>query len=58
MNQYSDIGSWSKWGFWGALQNVTDDVAASPKYQGLMGFIAANPTTAQQTTLKVTGSPR
>ena len=56
MNQYSDIGVWSKWGFWGALQYLTDDVMASPKYQGLMRFISANSSTAQQTTLKAPGS--
>ena len=43
MNQYSDVGNWSKWGLWGALQYVTQDPATSPKYQGLMAFIAANP---------------
>lgn len=53
MNQYVDVSAWSKWGFWGALQNVTDDVAAAPKYQGLMSFIAANPTAVPQTTLQV-----
>jgi len=44
MLQYSDINVWSKWGFWGALQYVTQDPAASPKYQGLLDFIAAHPT--------------
>ena len=44
MNQYSDIAGWSKWGAWGSLQWVTQDPATSPKYQGLMGFIAAHPT--------------
>ncbi len=43
MNQYSDIGGWSKWGLWGSLQWVTQDPATSPKYQGLMSFIAAHP---------------
>ncbi len=43
MNQYSDIGTWSKWGAWGSLQWVTQDPATSPKYQGLMSFIAAHP---------------
>ena len=43
MNQYSDVGNWSKWGLWGALQYVTQDPATSPKYQGLMTFIAAHP---------------
>jgi Bacterial Ig-like domain (group 2) len=44
MNQYSDIGNWSKWGLWGSLQYVTQDPAASPKYQGLLDAIAAHPT--------------
>ena len=44
MNQYTDVGGWSKWGLWGSLQYVTQDPATSPKYQGLMGFIAAHPT--------------
>jgi hypothetical protein len=43
MNQYNDIGGWSKWGLWGSLQYVTQDPATSPKYQGLMDFIAAHP---------------
>jgi hypothetical protein len=43
MNQYTDVGGWSKWGLWGSLQYVTQDPAASPKYQGLLGFIAAHP---------------
>jgi hypothetical protein len=44
MNQYSDIGGWSKWGLWGALEYVTQDAAKSPKYQGLLDFIAAHPS--------------
>ena len=43
MNQYSDIGTWSKWGLWGSLQYVTQDPSTSPKYQGLLSFIAAHP---------------
>jgi len=43
MNQYSDVGNWSKWGLWGSLQYVTQDPASSPKYQGLLDFIAAHP---------------
>jgi hypothetical protein len=43
MNQYNDVGGWSKWGLWGSLQYVTEDAAASPKYQGLLDFIAAHP---------------
>ena len=44
MNQYSDVGNWSKWGLWGSLQYVTQDPATAPKYQGLLDFIAAHPT--------------
>ena len=43
MNQYSDIGNWSKWGLWGSLQSTMQDPATSPKYQGLLAFIAAHP---------------
>ena len=44
MNQYSDVGNWSKWGLWGSLRYVTQDPATAPKYQGLLDFIAAHPT--------------
>ena len=44
MNQYSDVGGWSKWGLWGSLQYVTQDPATSPKYQGLLDSIAAYPS--------------
>ena len=43
MNQYSDVGNWSKWGLWGSLQYVTQDPASAPKYQGLLDSIAAHP---------------
>jgi hypothetical protein len=42
MNQYNDIGRWSKWGLWGSLEHVTQDPAAAPKYRGLLDFIAAH----------------
>ena len=44
MNQYNDIGTWSQWGLWGALEHVTEDPLGAPKYRGLMDFIAAHPT--------------
>ena len=44
MNQYNDIGTWSKWGLWGALEHVTQDPLAAPKYRGLLDVIAAHPT--------------
>ena len=43
MNQFNDIGGWSKWGLWGSMQYVTQDPATAPKYQGLLSFIAAHP---------------
>jgi len=43
MNQYNDIGGWSRWGLWGALEYVTQDAASAPKYQGLLEFINAHP---------------
>ncbi len=43
MLQYSGIGAWSKWGFWGALEYVTQDPAAAPKYLGLLDVIASHP---------------
>ncbi|MEP7058145.1 MAG: hypothetical protein ABI809_10290 [Caldimonas sp.] len=43
MNQYHDIGSWSKWGFWGSLEYAMQDPANAPKYRGLLDFIAAHP---------------
>ena len=45
MNQYNDIGAWSKWGNWGALEYVTQDPASAPKYLGLLDVIAAHPAT-------------
>ena len=43
LNQYYDIGRWSKWGLWGVLEHVTQDPTTSPKYQGLLDAIAAHP---------------
>jgi len=43
MNQYNDVGLWSKWGNWGSLEYVTQDPATAPKYRGLLDFIAAHP---------------
>jgi len=41
LNNFSDIQSYSKWGYWGALENYQD--TSSPKYSALTGFIAQNP---------------
>jgi chitodextrinase len=38
---YSDIQQYSKWGYWGALENVLE--TSSPKYNALMSFITNNP---------------
>ena len=43
LNQYHDIGKGSKWGFWGALETVTQDPRTAPKYLGLLDAIAAHP---------------
>jgi hypothetical protein len=43
MNQYSDVGPWSKWGMWGALEYVTQDPATSAKYRGLNAVIQKHP---------------
>jgi chitodextrinase len=40
-NHYADIGQYSKWGYWGALENYLD--TGSPKYNALTGFISSNP---------------
>ena len=44
MNQFNDIGGWSKWGLWSSLEYVTQDPMTSPKYQGLLDAIAKHPT--------------
>jgi hypothetical protein len=44
MNQFTDIGAWSKWGFWGLLEYVTQAVDTSPRYQGILKFINAHPS--------------
>ena len=43
LNQYNDIGPWSRYGTWGALEFVTQDPATSPKYRALLDVIAAHP---------------
>lgn len=58
MNQYANITPWTKYGFWGALQYVTQDPATAPKYQGLLAFIAANPTAPTKATQKPSGGGR
>jgi len=43
LNHYFDIGPGTQWGFWGALDRVTQDPATAPKYLGLLDAIAAHP---------------
>jgi len=42
-NQFVDVASPSKWGFWGAMEYQNQDLNQAPKYQGLIDFIEANP---------------
>lgn len=43
LNQYNDIGRWSKWGLWSVLEHVTQDASTAPKYLGLLDAVAAHP---------------
>lgn len=38
---YADIGNWSQHGLWGALERVTQDPAAAPKYEALVAAARA-----------------
>jgi hypothetical protein len=40
---FVNVSRYSRFGRWGALEYQDQDPATSPKYQALMGFIAANP---------------
>ena len=42
-NQFVDVASTSKWGFWGAMEYQNQDLKQAPKYQGLLDFIKVNP---------------
>ena len=44
LNQYNDVSAYLKWGHWGLLEYQDQPLNASPKYQGVMDFIKANPT--------------
>lgn len=43
LNQFTDVGLYTKWGFWGALEYQNQDIKQAPKYQALMDFMQANP---------------
>ncbi|MBW4470703.1 MAG: hypothetical protein KME45_09895 [Stenomitos rutilans HA7619-LM2] len=43
-NHFSDIGTPSKYGMWGALEYLGQDLKTAPKYQALLRYIQDNPT--------------
>ncbi|MBW4696180.1 MAG: hypothetical protein KME27_31080 [Lyngbya sp. HA4199-MV5] len=43
-NHFSDIGTPSKYGMWGALEYLGQDLTTAPKYQALLRYIQDNPT--------------
>jgi hypothetical protein len=43
LNHYCDVGSGGVFGFWGALERVTQDPATAPKYLALLDAVAAHP---------------
>jgi len=40
---YNDIGRWSKFGQWGALESLAQEPTESPKYRALLDVIARHP---------------
>ena len=40
---YSDIGIWSKYGFWGSLEHLAQELDDAPKYRALLDVIARYP---------------
>ncbi len=40
---FTDVGKFSKWGRWGALEYIAQPRAMAPKYDALLGFIETNP---------------
>lgn len=40
---FNSVGTFTKWGSWGSLENLNSDKATSPKYSAMTEFIAANP---------------
>jgi len=47
-NYYNDVGGFSIYGSWGSIENMTMNLAQSPKYQALMEVVALQ--TAQAST--------
>ena len=44
LNQFNDVSAYVKWGHWGLLEYQDQPINTSPKYQGVMDFVKANPT--------------
>ena len=44
MHHFVNVGSYSKWGRWGALENLEQARSSAPKYDALLSFIEQNPT--------------
>ncbi|XGV96706.1 MAG: hypothetical protein ACAF41_28785 [Leptolyngbya sp. BL-A-14] len=44
LNQFTDVSAYVKWGHWGLLEYQDQPINTSPKYQGVMDFIKANPS--------------
>ncbi len=42
-NHYTDVGRYSMWGSWGALEYIAQPRAAAPKFDALQTFIEQNP---------------
>jgi len=40
---YYDVGNYTKWGFWGALETIDQTRAAAPKFDAIQSFIEQNP---------------
>jgi hypothetical protein len=40
---YTDIGRYTKWGRWGALEYLAQPRISAPKYDALQSFIEQNP---------------
>lgn len=40
---YTDVGKYSIWGSWGALEHIAQPRATAPKFDALQSFIASNP---------------